>query len=140
LSRQCGILNISQPYRPPRPVTGIASLYYFRETWHLHLQDKRNNASEEKYSMVSNRLTTVQEGKPWEGGDGLCVVVPGQSMATELRRCGGGDLKRLFSEGRHSSLTAGSLDIIVFHILIFIFFGYQMGRQKARNFIAESTT
>jgi hypothetical protein len=26
LSRQCGILNISQFYRPPRPAAGIASL------------------------------------------------------------------------------------------------------------------
>jgi hypothetical protein len=27
LSKQCGILNIKQPYRPPWPVTGIALLY-----------------------------------------------------------------------------------------------------------------
>jgi hypothetical protein len=27
LSRQCDILNISQPYRSPRPVTGLALLY-----------------------------------------------------------------------------------------------------------------
>jgi hypothetical protein len=26
-SRQCGILNISQPHRPPRPLTGVAFLY-----------------------------------------------------------------------------------------------------------------
>jgi hypothetical protein len=27
LSRQCGILNISQAYRPPRPIAGIALLF-----------------------------------------------------------------------------------------------------------------
>jgi hypothetical protein len=29
LSRQCGILNISEPCRPPGPVTGIALLFLF---------------------------------------------------------------------------------------------------------------
>jgi hypothetical protein len=28
LSRQCGIVKISQPYRPPRPVTGITLLFW----------------------------------------------------------------------------------------------------------------
>jgi hypothetical protein len=28
LSEECGILNISQPYWPPQPVTGIALLYF----------------------------------------------------------------------------------------------------------------
>jgi hypothetical protein len=32
LTRQCGILNISQPHRPPQPVTGkiVLSFYFYR--------------------------------------------------------------------------------------------------------------
>jgi hypothetical protein len=35
LSTQCGILNISRPYRPPRPITGIALCFLLcgSETW-----------------------------------------------------------------------------------------------------------
>jgi hypothetical protein len=32
--RQCGILNISQPYRPPSSVTGIAILYFLSHAVH----------------------------------------------------------------------------------------------------------
>jgi hypothetical protein len=39
LSRQCGILNISQPYRPPRPLTGVALLYDFITVKRAKFQD-----------------------------------------------------------------------------------------------------
>jgi hypothetical protein len=32
-SRQCGVFNISQPYRPPRPVTRIALLLFLRNKY-----------------------------------------------------------------------------------------------------------
>jgi hypothetical protein len=32
LPKQCGILNILQPFRPPRPVTGISLVYYIRQS------------------------------------------------------------------------------------------------------------
>jgi hypothetical protein len=32
LSKQCGILNISRPHRPPQPVAGIALLVFFFPT------------------------------------------------------------------------------------------------------------
>jgi hypothetical protein len=42
LSRQCGILNISQAYRPSRPVTGTAFTFFIAgiASCNLHISQK----------------------------------------------------------------------------------------------------
>jgi hypothetical protein len=56
LSKQCGIFNISQPYRPPRPVTGIALLFWDRIEY--------MNRPKQTNSMVWVRERTIPTERP----------------------------------------------------------------------------
>jgi hypothetical protein len=47
LLRQCGILNIPQAYRPPRPVTGIGLLLLFTPWPAVYLEDSRSSWREQ---------------------------------------------------------------------------------------------
>jgi hypothetical protein len=53
LSKNCGILNISQPYKSPRPITGIALPYFL--TYRLHHGMVMNKKQTNSVAWVSER-------------------------------------------------------------------------------------
>jgi hypothetical protein len=55
LSRRCGILNISQPYRPPRLDTGIALLFllYYDDFRDMDTAQGNNNT---RYRMQNPKI------------------------------------------------------------------------------------
>jgi hypothetical protein len=74
LSRQCGILNISQSYRPPRPVTGIPLLYFY---------DSKMNA---RWNSLS--FSTVQLFMARFGAGGPHLWFSGQSSWLQIQKSG----------------------------------------------------
>jgi hypothetical protein len=61
LSTQCGIINISQPYRPSRPVTGIALLtfYIYVETHSKSTENKTGTHRKHAAMGVRERTNEV---------------------------------------------------------------------------------
>jgi hypothetical protein len=54
LSRQCGVLNISQPYRPPKPGKAIALFYFF------------TNISEKSAPILGINVLAIEAAGPYE--------------------------------------------------------------------------
>jgi hypothetical protein len=56
MSRQCGILNISQPYRSPRPVRGVA-LFFFLSWFHQCSKGHDHRSRRCEIALTDRRLS-----------------------------------------------------------------------------------
>jgi hypothetical protein len=93
LSRQCEILNISQPYTPPRPVRGLALLLY------IIPEEGRKHTSKQSegevlyhrpvYSLVILGFWTCPScnipNRTWRFGNWICFPTPCTCSAESVR-------------------------------------------------------
>jgi hypothetical protein len=103
LSRQCGILNISQLYRPPRPVTGIALLF-------LSLKKKTD------FNTFSKSKLTRQTSNHLGRHEAHCSIITKHFAFMEVFKFtsmsdaswNGGQLDAEYAGTRSSNLWSGS--------------------------------